>query len=120
MASYRPISATRDDRLHCPDLKTRIGEDPARYLDQPTTALARARIRGITTEARLDAFLEVETQRLPDHRDDCPRQKIIAAINLRRKAYFNEDTDLTPEEYRKAGMEPSPHSPTDGVGGESA
>lgn len=100
------------DRATYPEIKDKIGEDPARFLDTrdpegfgsdigdtPELALAFARIRGIQSIDVLDKWFEVE-QDLPQG----PRRHVVSELSARKKELedaeeqpANQTTDVTGE-----------------------
>src|SRR6056297_2781314 len=88
----------RSDRLRCPALVETIGEDPARWLDQPIPwnsdrlDLVHSLIDGIDTLARLNAWRAVE-YRLANgdqndgaaHPLDEPRERIVRRLDQREE-----------------------------------
>lgn len=87
------------ERPAYPEYEERFGEDPARYLwtrdpegiephqpgDLPELADAICRIRGITDEALLDAWLDVETDLAFG-----PRKPVVRATNRKRAELTGE------------------------------
>lgn len=74
--------STPSDRERFPDVKDRIGEDPARFLDialEDTTGTLSARIRGIDFVDVLDEWVQVEAAL-----DRGPRRKVMARLNQRK------------------------------------
>jgi hypothetical protein len=91
------MRATADpDRETFPEVADEIGEDPARFLDNPLVVpgesspmlLAKARIKGIADTDTIEAWIDVETRL-----DRGPRKKVIALLNQRRAQL--EETDQT-------------------------
>jgi hypothetical protein len=91
------MRATADpDRETFPDIADEIGEDPARFLDNPLVVpgesspmlLAKARIRGIADTDTIEAWIDVETSL-----DRGPRKKVIAMLNQRR-AHLRDQADV--------------------------
>lgn len=85
-------------REHFPELEERIGEDPARFLDEngrddTKIDLALARIRGIDYLENLNAWLAIE------RRLNGGRRVIVDAIEERRE-YLEEhgERDVDPED----------------------
>lgn len=86
MATYVP---NRDERAEYPEIKERIGEDPARFLDREvdtttTVDLAVSRIRGIRSLEVALEWIKVEADL-----DRGPRKKVMALLN--RKKQLLED-----------------------------
>jgi hypothetical protein len=84
MSEYGRPTATSGDRPSNPDIKDRIGEDPARYLVDPDMT-TWSRIRGINSEDVLEAWLSVEE-------DLGPRRKVIKRLNKRRRELQEADS----------------------------
>lgn len=85
---------SQSDRPTYPDIAAEFGEDPARFLDNPTgdgvPGLAFARIRGIESLDLLRKWFAVET-------DLGPRRDAIAALNQRQRQLEQSDQTATPE-----------------------
>lgn len=76
-SAYGRPSANDGDRPTYPEVRERIGEDPARYLVDPDMT-TWARIRGIATEDVLEEWLAVEEEL-------GPRRKVVKRLNQRRR-----------------------------------
>lgn len=82
-----PERRTRD-RLEFPELKDRLGEDPARFLDRDLVGdrdaqrMIRDRIDGIDFLEELSVWRAVE-RKLADHYDREPRPGVISALDER-------------------------------------
>jgi hypothetical protein len=77
--------AQQRDRERFPDVKERIDEDPARWLDrEPLGKTADARIDGIDFLDVVDAWVRVEAEL-----ERGPRREVIAKLN-QRKAWLEE------------------------------
>lgn len=71
-------SSTDNEGPRYPAIRTRIDEDPARYLADPDET-TYAVIRGIEDEMRLDCWFAVEE-------DLGPREEVLTVLNERREA----------------------------------
>lgn len=86
-----------NSRAEYPEIKERIGEDPARFLDadlddEDSAALAAARIRGIRSVDVVQGWIEVEADL-----DRGPRRDVMAALNQRKSA-IEDDVEVTYDE----------------------
>jgi hypothetical protein len=110
MPSTNQSGQSGSDREEFPEIAAEIGEDPARFLDQPLApdrigdmtrlSLAKARIRGIDKKLVARYWLEVE------HRlERGPRESIVERLEQRaRQLQEHGERDLPgrdPEELRK-------------------